>query len=65
MTAYQTSYSVWLWLSIGYAVLYMPTQALTNSLAMTHLADPKRQFLHEIKIESTWTRRLHVSTLLG
>ena len=44
VTAYQTSYSAWLWLSIGYAVLYMPTQALTNSLAMTHLADSKRQF---------------------
>ncbi len=44
VTAYQTDYSAWLWLSIGYAVLYMPTQALTNSLAMTHLADPKRQF---------------------
>lgn len=43
-TAFQTSYTAWLWLSIAYAVVYMPTQALTNSLAMAHLSDPKRQF---------------------
>ena len=44
ITAYQSTYAAWLGLSIAYAVLYMPTQALTNSLAMAHLDDPKRQF---------------------
>ncbi|HPM79683.1 MAG TPA: MFS transporter [Candidatus Anammoximicrobium sp.] len=44
ITAYQTSYAAWLWLSIAYAVLFMPTLSLTNSLALGHLPDPKRQF---------------------
>jgi len=44
VTAYQTSYAAWLWLSIAYAVLFMPTLSLTNSLALAHLPDPKRQF---------------------
>lgn len=44
ITAYQTSFTAWLFLSIGYAVAFIPTQALTNSLAMAHLSDPKRQF---------------------
>jgi MFS family permease len=44
VTAYQTSFAAWLSLSILYAILFVPTQALTNSLAMAHLADPKRQF---------------------
>lgn len=44
ITAYQTTYAAWLWLSIAYAVLFMPTLSLTNSLALGHLADPKRQF---------------------
>ncbi|NQT12252.1 MAG: MFS transporter, partial [Planctomycetes bacterium] len=44
ITAYQTTYAAWLWLSIAYAVLFMPTLSLTNSLALGHLSDPKRQF---------------------
>lgn len=44
VTASQTTFSGWLILSAAYSVLYMPTVALTNSLAMTHLSDPKRQF---------------------
>ena len=44
ITAYQTTYVAWLWLSIAYAVLFMPTLSLTNSLALGHLPDPKRQF---------------------
>lgn len=42
--AYQTSFSVWLVLSIAYSIVYMPTLALTNSLAFVHLKDPKREF---------------------
>lgn len=44
ITAYQTSYAAWLWLSIAYALLFMPTLSLSNSLALAHLPDPKRQF---------------------
>lgn len=44
VTAYQTSFTAWLWLSILYAIFFVPTQALTNSLAMAHLTDSKRQF---------------------
>jgi MFS family permease len=44
ITAYQTTYAAWLWLSIAYALLFMPTLSLTNSLAMGHLPDAKRQF---------------------
>ena len=44
LTAYQTTFAGWLLLSIVYAIVFMPTLALTNSLAMSHLRDPKRQF---------------------
>ena len=44
ITAYKTTFAAWLWLSIAYSILFMPTLSLTNSLAMGHLADPKRQF---------------------
>ncbi|MDZ7619593.1 MAG: MFS transporter [Patescibacteria group bacterium] len=40
----QTSFAAWLWLSIAYAILFMPTISLTNSLALAHLPDAKRQF---------------------
>jgi hypothetical protein len=33
VTASQTSYTAWLWLSILYSVVYMPTLALSNSMA--------------------------------
>lgn len=42
--AEQTSYAAWLWLSILYSVLYMPTLALTNSIAFANLDDPERKF---------------------
>jgi nucleoside transporter len=42
--AYQTTFSAWLILATLNAIVYMPTISLTNSLAMTHLSDPKRQF---------------------
>ncbi len=44
VTAYQTGFMAWLVLSVGFSILYMPTISLTNSLAMAHLGDPKRQF---------------------
>ncbi|MCH8333143.1 MFS transporter [Candidatus Sumerlaeota bacterium] len=43
-TASQTGLGMWLMLSVAYGVVYMPTLALTNSLAFTHLDDPNRQF---------------------
>ncbi len=44
VTAYQTSFVAWVILSILYALFYMPTLALCNSLAMNHLQDPKSEF---------------------
>jgi nucleoside transporter len=44
VTAYQTTFSAWLLLSVLYSVIYTPTLALTNSLAFAHLDDPNRQF---------------------
>lgn len=41
---WQTSYAAWLVLSIAYSVLYMPTLALTNSVAFANLPDRERQF---------------------
>ena len=44
VTATQTEVSAWMWLSIAYSVLYMPTLALSNSLAFAHLDDGRKQF---------------------
>ncbi|MCC7293992.1 MAG: MFS transporter [Phycisphaerales bacterium] len=44
ITAAQTTFAAWLGLSIVYSILYMPTLALTNSLAFAHLKDGKREF---------------------
>jgi nucleoside transporter len=44
LTAFQTSYTAWLFLSIAYSIAYMPTLALTNSLAFAHLKDPEKEF---------------------
>ncbi len=44
ITAYQTSFSAWAWLSVLYALFYMPTLALCNSMAMSHLNNPKAEF---------------------
>lgn len=41
---YQTSYASWMILSIIYSVLYMPTLALTNSVAFAHVTNRDRQF---------------------
>lgn len=43
-TAEQTTFGAWLWLSIIYSIVYMPTIALTNSLAFAHLKDQEKQF---------------------
>jgi nucleoside transporter len=42
--ATQTSFESWLVLSIAYSVVFMPTLALSNSLALANLPDPQRQF---------------------
>lgn len=44
VTATQTGYGAWLGLSILYSVVYMPTLALSNSMAFTHLGDRDRDF---------------------
>ncbi len=44
ITARQTTFEAWLYLSIAFSILYVPTIALTNSLSMSHLADPKNEF---------------------
>jgi len=38
------TYSGFLWFSLGYSIIYMPTLALTNSLAFHHLPDRDRDF---------------------
>jgi nucleoside transporter len=40
----QTTYESWLVLSIAYSVAFMPTLALSNSLALANLTDPERKF---------------------
>ena len=44
VTASQTGFTPWLWLSIAYSVVYMPTLALSNSMAFANLTDRDRQF---------------------
>ncbi len=44
ITAGQTSFLAWLILGTAFAILYVPTVSLTNSLAMSHLTDSKSEF---------------------
>jgi nucleoside transporter len=44
VTASQSGFSAWLLLSILYSVVYMPTLALSNSMAFANLDDPERGF---------------------
>ena len=44
ITASQTGFGAWLLLSIAYSLLYMPTLALSNSMAFAHLTDRDRDF---------------------
>ncbi|HEU5218849.1 MAG TPA: MFS transporter [Gemmatimonadales bacterium] len=44
ITASQHDFSAWLILSILYSVVYMPTLALSNSMAFANLGDRDRQF---------------------
>ena len=44
VTASQTGFSAWLALSILYSVVYMPTLALSNSMAFANLPDRDRDF---------------------
>ncbi len=43
-TYYAHSYPAFLALSILYSIAYMPTLALTNSIAFAHLTQPEKQF---------------------
>ena len=43
-TATQTDYQSWLFLSILYSVLYMPTLALSNSVTFAHISDQENDF---------------------
>ena len=44
ITAQQTTFSAWLILGTAFAILYVPTVSVTNSLAMSHLKNPKAEF---------------------
>jgi nucleoside transporter len=44
MLADTADYTTFLWLSLVYGLVYAPTIALTNSLALTHLEDRDRDF---------------------
>src|ERR1051325_7814384 len=44
ITAGVHDYSTFLLMSVAYSVTYMPTLALTNSIAFSHLGDRERQF---------------------
>lgn len=44
ITASQTGFGAWLALSIAYSVLFMPTLALSNSMAFAHVPDRSRDF---------------------
>lgn len=44
VTFYAESYGAFMALSVLYSVLYMPTLALTNSIAFANLRDPEGQF---------------------
>ena len=41
---YQTSYGAWMFLSIVYSILYMPTLSLSNSVAFANVNDREKQF---------------------
>lgn len=44
LAAGQSSFAPIYWLVLAYACLYMPTLALTNSLAFRHIANPQQEF---------------------
>lgn len=44
ITAQQASFTAWLILGTAFAILYVPTVSVTNSLAMSHLKDSKSEF---------------------
>lgn len=42
--SYQTSFEMWLGLSIVYSILFMPTLSLSNSVAFANLKDSEQEF---------------------
>ncbi|MBF88756.1 MAG: hypothetical protein CMG75_08790 [Candidatus Marinimicrobia bacterium] len=43
-TSFQTDYLTWLYLSVIYSVVYMPTFALTNSITFSHIKNQEKTF---------------------
>jgi nucleoside transporter len=44
LLAQMQTYEQWLWLSVAYSIVYMPTIAISNGLAFAHLREPDREF---------------------
>jgi len=44
LASYQTTFAMWLLLSVACALVSAPTPLLTNSLSFAHMTDPNRQF---------------------
>ena len=44
LASQRTTFTPIYWMVLGYACLYMPTLALTNSLAFRQMVDPKQEF---------------------
>ena len=42
--SFQSSFTIWLFLSVLYSILYMPTLSLTNSMAFAHLRNPDSEW---------------------
>jgi len=44
ITAYQTEYTAWLFLSVAYSIIYMPSISLSNSVAFANIKNPDSEF---------------------
>jgi nucleoside transporter len=43
-TAYQTTYGMWMMLSVIFSILYLPTLSLVNSVSFSHIPDSQKYF---------------------
>ena len=53
IAAFTTSFQTLYWIMLAYAILYMPTLALTNSIAFANIGDPEKDF-PKIRVWGTW-----------